>query len=45
MQFSFDAHKRIRNLSKHGLDLADAHQVIISGRSVTFEDLRFDYGE
>lgn len=45
MQFSFDAHKRIRNLTKHGLDLADAHQVIISGRSVTFEDLRFDYGE
>ena len=45
MQFSFDGHKRVRNLAKHGLDLADAQQVILAGRSVTFEDLRFDYGE
>ena len=32
-------------LKKHGLDLADAQQVIESGQTVTFEDRRFDYGE
>ena len=45
MRFSFDHAKRASNLKKHGLDLADAQQVIESGQTVTFEDRRFDYGE
>ncbi len=45
MRYSFDATKRAHNLKKHGLDLADAPQVIESGQTVTFEDRRFDYGE
>jgi uncharacterized DUF497 family protein len=45
MRFSFDHAKRASNLKKHGLDPADARQAIVSGRTVTFEDRRFDYGE
>ena len=45
MHYSFDPAKRASNLKKHGLDLADAPQVIESGQTVTFEDRRFDYGE
>lgn len=45
MRFSFDPAKRASNLTKHGFDLADAQHVIESGRTVTFEDRRFDYGE
>ena len=45
MRYSFDPVKRASNLKKHGLDLADAPQVIESGRTVTFEDRRFDYDE
>lgn len=45
MRYSFDPAKRAANLKKHGLDLADARQVVESGRTVTFEDRRFDYGE
>ena len=40
-----DAAKRTANLRKHGDDLADAKAVIEGGRTVTFEDNRFDYGE
>ncbi|MFT7722745.1 MAG: BrnT family toxin [Roseateles sp.] len=45
MRYSFDPGKRATNLTKHGLDLAEAPQVIESGQTVTFEDRRFDYGE
>lgn len=45
MRYSIDPAKRARNLKKHGLDLADARQVIESGQTVTFEDRRFAYGE
>jgi uncharacterized DUF497 family protein len=45
MRYSFDPGKRAANLQKHGLDLADARKVIESGRTVTFEDRRADYGE
>ena len=45
MRFSFHAQKRVSNLTKHGLDLADARAVIESGLTVTFEDRRFAYGE
>lgn len=36
--------KRQGNLSKHGLDFAQAHKVF-AGATFTFEDNRFDYGE
>jgi len=45
MRYSFDPAKQASNLKKHGLNLADARQVIESGQTVTFEDRRFDYGE
>lgn len=45
MRYSFDPAKRASNPKKHGLDLADAPQVIESGQTVTFEDRRFGYGE
>jgi uncharacterized DUF497 family protein len=45
MRYSFDPVKRASNLRKHGLDLADARQVIESDRTVTFEDCRFAYDE
>lgn len=45
MRYSFDPAKRASNLGKHGLDLADARQVIESDQTVTFEDRRFAYDE
>ena len=45
MRFTFDPAKRTGNLKKHGFDLADARRIIESGKTVTFEDRRFDYGE
>ena len=43
MRFRFDPVKRAANLKKHGLDLADARQVVESGQTVTFEDDRFHF--
>ena len=45
MNYHYDPDKRTANLKKHGLDFDDAANVIESGRAVTFEDRRFDYGE
>ena len=45
MRYSFDLVKQASNRKKHGLDLADANDVIESGMTVTFEDRRFAYGE
>jgi uncharacterized DUF497 family protein len=45
MRYSFDPAKQASNRKKHGLDLAEAPKVIESGRTVTFEDRRFAYGE
>jgi uncharacterized protein len=45
VRYSFDPAKQASNLSKHGFDLANARKVIESGRTVTFEDRRFDYAE
>jgi uncharacterized DUF497 family protein len=45
MRYSFDPAKQASNLKKHGLDFADAHRVIESGQTVTFEDRRFTYQE
>jgi uncharacterized protein len=45
MRYSFDPVKRASNLTKHGLDLADAPKVIESGETITFEDRRYAYDE
>ncbi len=45
MRYIFDPKKQAANLKKHGYDFDDAPQVIESGRTVTFEDRRFDYDE
>lgn len=44
MEISFDPAKRRRNLVKHGLDLADAAEVLEGVRLETPGD-PFDYGE
>ncbi len=44
MQFVWDESKRLANLSKHGLDFADAEQVF-NNPLVVFEDTRASYGE
>jgi uncharacterized protein len=44
MNFIWDEAKRRSNLTKHGLDFADAHKVF-NGPMVLFEDGREDYGE
>ncbi len=45
MRYTHDPKKRAANLKKHGYDFEDATQVIESGRTMTFEDRRFDYEE
>ena len=45
MNYHYDPDKRTSNLKKHGLDFDDAATIIESGRTVTFEDRRFNYGE
>jgi uncharacterized DUF497 family protein len=45
VRYSFDPAKQASHLKKHGFDFADAQRVIESGKTVTFEDRRFDYGE
>lgn len=44
MRFEWDEAKRRSNIRKHGIDFP-AVQVILAGRTITFEDDRFDYGE
>ncbi|MBL8490704.1 MAG: BrnT family toxin [Rhodocyclaceae bacterium] len=44
MRYTWDEPKRLANLSKHGLDFADAPKVL-DGPVVLFEDSRADYGE
>jgi uncharacterized DUF497 family protein len=44
MNYEWDEAKNRSNFAKHGLDFADAEQVLI-GPCVTFLDSRFDYGE
>ncbi len=44
MRYLWDEAKRLANLSKHGLDFADAEKVF-AGPMVLFEDGREDYGE
>ena len=44
MRSLWDEAKRQANLSKHGLDFADAEKVF-AGPMVLFEDARKDYGE
>jgi len=44
MRFTWHESKRRANLTKHGLDFADAAKVF-EGAMVLFEDRRYDYGE
>ena len=44
MIYEWDQAKNRSNFAKHGLDFADAEQVL-TGPSVTFADSRIDYGE
>ena len=44
MRYFWDEAKRVANLSKQGLDFADAEKVF-AGPLVLFEDGREDYGE
>ncbi len=44
MIYEWDEAKSRSNLVKHGLDFADAEQVL-TGPCVTFADSRFDYGD
>ncbi|MBC7985335.1 MAG: BrnT family toxin [Sphingomonadaceae bacterium] len=44
MEISFDPDKRTKNLQRHGLDLADAAQ-LLSRPCVELPDERFDYDE
>ena len=44
MIYEWDEAKNRSNFVKHGLDFADAKQVL-AGPCVTFIDSRFDYGE
>jgi hypothetical protein len=44
MIYKWDEAKNRANVAKHGLDFADAEQVL-TGPCVTFADSRFDYGE
>ena len=44
MLFEWDEHKRSANLKTHKLDFRDAPEVF-DGRTVTYEDDRFNYGE
>lgn len=42
--YEWDKKKSEENLSKRGLDFADA-EIVFSTPHLTFEDARFDYGE
>jgi uncharacterized DUF497 family protein len=42
--YTWDEAKRHSNLRKHGLDFADAHAAF-NGKSVTYEDTRYQYDE
>ena len=44
MRYLWDETKRQANLSKHGLDFADA-KMVFAGPMVLFEDSRENYGE
>ena len=44
MRIDYDPAKRLATLRHRGLDIDDADQVF-EGPHVTFEDLRFEYGE
>lgn len=44
MRFEWDENKRQININKHGIDFVDAEDVF-KGKTLTVEDVRFDYGE
>ena len=44
MKYEWNDNKNQANLEKHGLDFQDA-ETIFSGKTISFEDDRHDYGE
>jgi uncharacterized DUF497 family protein len=44
MDVVWNESKRRSNITKHGLDFADA-TIVLAGLTYTFEDTRFEYGE
>ncbi|OYU18762.1 MAG: hypothetical protein CFE34_08860 [Rhodobacteraceae bacterium PARR1] len=44
MRIEYDPVKRTETLALRGIDMAKAGEVL-SGPTITFEDVRFDYGE
>jgi|SRR6185369_5353141 len=44
VDFVWDEQKRLLNLRKHGLDFVDC-AALFRGPTVTWPDVRFDYGE
>lgn len=44
MRVDWNEDKRQVNLHKHGFDFRDAEKVF-AGRTVTIEDMRYEYGE
>ena len=44
MKFEWDVDKNHTNMEKHGLHFQDA-EFVFSGKTITFEDDRYDYGE
>jgi len=44
MKLEWDEQKRAANREKHGFDFEDTG-IVFSGKTATFEDDRFDYGE
>ena len=44
MEFTWDEHKRLSNVAKHGLDFEDAHGVF-TDEALAVEDTRREYGE
>lgn len=45
MELEWDERKRRSNLTKHGVDFADAVQVFADRRAIVVPDARRDYGE
>jgi uncharacterized protein len=44
MRVTYDPRKRAKTLRERGIDFDDA-RIVFTGRAVTIEDARFDYGE
>lgn len=45
MKIEFNDEKRLKTLQERGVDFKDAPAILSDEERITFEDLRFDYGE